>query len=172
MTDNALVLSSLDTTTGASVFLDGAEQWRNYRVEALIDWQQGQSISLLGRFQDSKNFVACTFNDGGIRIEERVHGKQRIVATTTWEGLIEKSTFKPAASVVGQTITCSIDDVAILSGEGLNPSLQKGGIGFTAWDAVPNNSTIRIHEVNVTDTVSAGTVINPRAGPLAPSPAS
>jgi peptidoglycan/xylan/chitin deacetylase (PgdA/CDA1 family) len=161
MTDIALVLSSHATTTGASVFLDGTAHWHNYRFEAVIDWQQGQSLSLLTRFQNSENFVACTFSDGGIRIEERVHGEQRIVATATLEGALEKGTFTPAMSVVGQTITCSIDDVLILSGDGLSPLLQKGGIGFATWDAVPNNSTIRIRTINVTDASSAGTVINP-----------
>src|SRR5688500_14446280 len=76
-------LRSHATTTGASVFLDGTAHWQTYRFEAVIDWQQGQSLSLLTRFQDSENYVACTFSDQGVRIEERVKGEQRIVATTT-----------------------------------------------------------------------------------------
>jgi hypothetical protein len=172
MTDNTLVLSSHATTTGASVFLDGTAHWRHYRFEASIDWLQGQSLSLLTRFHDRENFAACTFSDSGIRIEEWVHGEQHLVATTTLEGPIAKGTFRPAVSVVGQTITCGIDDAVILSAEGLNPLLQKGGIGFTAWDAMPTNSTIRIHRVNVTDASPAGAPVSPRAIPLVPAPES
>jgi hypothetical protein len=154
----ALELSSRTTATGASAFLDGAEHWRDYLYAATLDWQRGQSVSLLARFQDSEHFVACTFTDAGVRIEERVTGVNRIVATSTLDVPIDKSSFAAAIRVAGQRAACLIGDTVVVSGSGLNPLFRRGSIGFKTWDPVPGQSTIRVRQISVTATTEESPV--------------
>lgn len=155
ITEGALGLGSHATTTGALAFLDGTGLWRDYLYEAEIGWQRGQSVSLLARFQDGENFVSCTFTDAGVRIEERVNGINRIVATSTLELPILKHYFTPAISVAENTTACLIGDELVASGSGLTPSLRHGGIGLKTWDPVPGQSTIRVQHVRAVATSSA-----------------
>lgn len=150
VTDSALGLGSHATTTGALAFLDGAAHWRDYLYEAEIDWQRGQSVSLIARFQDDENFVACTFTDAGVRIEEPVNGINRIAATSTLDVPILKQCFTPAISVVGNTTACLTGDELVASISDLSPSLRQGGIGLKTWDSVPNQTAIRVNHVQVT----------------------
>jgi len=67
---------------------------------------------------------------------------------------VVKQSFMPAISVAGNTTACFIGDELVASTIGLNPSLYQGGIGLRTWDAVPNQTAIRVNQVRVTATSS------------------
>ncbi|MEK7649369.1 MAG: polysaccharide deacetylase family protein [Patescibacteria group bacterium] len=147
--NSSLVLRAGEKTTGAAVVLDGTRNWENYHLKALIDWTRGESLSLVARYKDSKNFTSCNVSGRFIRIDESINGERKKIAETSIDQNFswDNATFE--LSVHKNTIKCFIDGEELLSVDSLDSSLDRGGIGFKVWDPVENNSEVIVNQLIV-----------------------
>jgi len=144
-----LNISATNSSTGASVFLDGTLLWTNYTFNTLIDWNKGSHVSLIGRFKDSENYVACSFSDKGLRIEQYLNGKKRIMVERETFFEMPKDDIKLGIRVNKDKVECLVNGSVVAYTYYLSPALSNGGIGFKTWDPQINNSEIIIKEVLV-----------------------
>ena len=145
-----LTLKATPDTTGGAVFLDGSFLWDDYHFEVDLAAHQGESLSLLGRFRDSANFVTCTFEDGRISVAERLGDVESVLAT------VQATTSLNAGGrlgmhVQGTTVDCLLDGNPVLHSDSMSPTLNHGGVGIKNWSPVAGKAhstvrTIRIRE--------------------------
>ncbi|HTR18829.1 MAG TPA: polysaccharide deacetylase family protein [Candidatus Paceibacterota bacterium] len=132
-TSSGLVLSADPTTSGADSFLNGSGWWGNYYFSAVVDWRRGSDISLFARNAEDETYVACAFSSTYVEIERHTGEAQTNLASTDQEFSGPGATVHVGIGVVGDTVTCYENDVAVLSATSASiPS--KGGIGVEVWD--------------------------------------
>lgn len=150
--DGSIAIGAAPNTTGSSVFLEGTYLWENYDFLAVLDLLKGQSISLLARYKDNENFATCVFSTDLVRVEERIHGKDRILAESR-EPLylmeLPKENLRFGIRISGDTVQCTVDSAIRVSASGLARELVHGGIGFKTWDPTLGNSEVRVRQVTV-----------------------
>src|SRR5262249_25580016 len=69
-----LALSATPKTSGADAFLNGSGWWTNYYFSAVIDWQNGESVSLIARNHDDETYLACAFTPTEAVVELHQNG--------------------------------------------------------------------------------------------------
>jgi hypothetical protein len=153
--NNRLELAAGTTTTGAIAFLDGTHEWDDYAYTASAVRISGDFISLVSRFQNNNNYVSCWFSDREVKIMEKVGGVERTLAKVrnTLESGDTGATL--GMSVSGQTARCLEGQQVVASVSGIHRELSKGGIGFIAWDRVPNTAALSVLSVSVAPTQDA-----------------
>lgn len=151
MENNNLKISSSETTTGASVFLDGSYFWGDYVFNTTIDWIKGSHISLAARFKDENDYVTCAFSDDNIRIEQKIAGKTRNIVDKKNTYDIPKENLRLGVSVVGDTVRCYVNGNEMAYAYYLSPILGNGGIGIKTWDKELGNSEIKVKNVSVSE---------------------
>jgi peptidoglycan/xylan/chitin deacetylase (PgdA/CDA1 family) len=148
--DQSLDIAADAGRTGGSVFLDGTYDWNDYQFSAIADWKSGANILLMARYQDSSNYVACSYGSDLIHIQQSLKGDQRIIAGTSSPiGKPPHTGMNIGIRVQGRQVTCLLDGVAKTQTRFLDPSLNVGGIGFKTWDPQPNNSQMTIKSFSV-----------------------
>ena len=148
--DDSMILSSRDSTTGGSAFLDGTHLWQNYVLRSKVDLVKGQTFSILARYADSKNYVSCSFSPTYIKIERTVDGLSRTLVKRkgNFEFIGKEREF--GIAVYDDAVNCYVDDkIAVKLYGGLHENLGQGGIGFKTWDSEMNNSGIIVKEISV-----------------------
>lgn len=147
--DSAIRIGSYPGTIGSLVFLDGSNLWENYVVKSRVDLVKGQTFSLLARYKNDNNYVACVFTPGSIRIEQMVDGGKKVTRE-------QKENFRPidknrevGIGVHGEDVDCYADGKIAISGYNISGIAERGGIGFETWDPEVNNSEMIIKEVSV-----------------------
>jgi peptidoglycan/xylan/chitin deacetylase (PgdA/CDA1 family) len=150
-TGGTLTLSAASDTTGASVFLNGGNLWRNYKFTAYMDWKSGSHVSLFARFKDNNNYLACVFSDGLVSIQKHKAG----ASETLWGVPHKVDSFggqQLAITVKDDSVGCSVGDEEVLSSpiyEYDSGKLSEGGIGFYTWDARRGVAKIEVNNVKV-----------------------
>ncbi len=146
--DGSLIIGSKDLSTGGSVLLDGTYLWRNYVLKAEIEPRKGDYFTLIGRFQDNRNYVSCKYSSDSVSIEQIVSGQRE--SLKTWNA--EKGPIGDL-SVVGialneNTAGCYVG-LDVVASTSISTQLKNGGIGFNTWDSEPGNSMLIISSVKV-----------------------
>ena len=147
--NNSIVLSSHASTTGASIFLDGSYLWDNYSYSANITWVKGRNTSLLARYKDDENYVACNFSGDNVRIEQRLNNKNRVMVEIKNYVNFSKNDLNLGIKVKKDKVECLINGNIVAYTYYLSPALSIGGIGFKTWDSQMNNSELIVKNVSV-----------------------
>lgn len=146
--DNSMILDSYFSTTGSSVFLDGARSWKDYVFNAKVDWKKGSNVVLLARYNDSDNYLDCNFSSKWLGIEKVIDGK-KFIKENKIDADFSKTNLNLGIKVNGENIECMLDNKIIGSADIETDKLSKGGIGFKVWDKEVGNSELEVLEVSV-----------------------
>lgn len=145
-------ISAIASTTGAEAVLVGSENWFDYSYNINFNVNRNGTFSMLGRFVDENNFIACTFSADAVSIQQRLNGVSTNLATARIKILQEGSVYistQVNMKVIGNKISCSGtggEDVVATINES---KFLKGGIGLAIWHSVPNISQLELREVTV-----------------------
>lgn len=146
--DNLMILGSR-SSTGGSVFLDGSYQWKDYIFKGEIELLKGQTFTLLARYKDGDNYVACGFTPEFVRIERMAGGKSELVAERKGNLVFMGKNREVGIRVQNNNIDCYADGNIVAAASDLNNISEYGGIGFETWDPQVNNSELIIKNVSV-----------------------
>ncbi len=152
--DGALELIPATEASGAAVILDGSQTWRDYSVRAEIE-TNNRGVYVWTRFKDDRNNVACNFGNGFAHVEQILDGQKNVLRGIRSPELGVPQRAVIEARVTGRTLSCLIDGKVIVSSSFLDPSLDRGGIGFKTWDAVIKSS-LKIYSLTVTPITQEG----------------
>ena len=142
---------SVSTTSTGGLHLEGSLQnngaeaiypksmdWTDYRYQADVSVANG-NISLIGRYVDSNNFLACSFAKNWVEIDQVYNGTSTVLISKSVDGILPgtdgltKAT-SVAMDVKGSTVGCAgygpTDNVTYTLPPG---SPLKGGIGVESW---------------------------------------
>lgn len=144
-----LYVSANKTSTGALAILDGSLSWTDYIFKIETDWNKGDNISLFGRVRNVENYVACSFTDRGLRIEQYLKGKKRIMVEKNTFFEMPKKSIQLGIVVNKDKVECLVNGNSVIYTYYLSPALSHGGIGIKTWDPVVNNSEIMVTKVDV-----------------------
>lgn len=142
--NNSMFMRAAEAGTSASVALDGTSLWQNYTFSAKVNWQRGSDVTLVTRYKDENNFVACTFGAKRIRVEQRIDKQRVILQDKPTKLTIPKDGVKLSASVNDSEISCSDSVTTATVTKPITPA--QGGIGIKLWDARVGNAQIEIKE--------------------------
>lgn len=144
-----LTLNAKEGETGSAVVLDGSHDWTDYALTATVKLPKNNGVYVWVRFQDDNNNAACNIGRDFAHVEETIGGKSNVLKGIREKISLPSDFFTVTAMVKGREISCYLDGKLLVSSPFLDPSLDKGGVGFKAWDYVPNNSEILVKDVSV-----------------------
>lgn len=72
--EDRMILKTDDGSNGASVYLDGTYNWKDYAFSADIGINQSESISMIGAYQDRNTYYSCDFSEGYISLRHKFGG--------------------------------------------------------------------------------------------------
>lgn len=153
ISDNSLNLFSLDATTGSFAFLDGTREWRDYFYALRASLQKGTHVSLVSRFIDSNNNVACVFSVGIVRIEQKVNGVTTVMAHVPNPVSVPPDSIHFGMSVAGKVVKCFEGSRIVASTQRLSGKIDHGGIALQVWDTRTHNAFLSVYSL---DAVSIG----------------
>jgi peptidoglycan/xylan/chitin deacetylase (PgdA/CDA1 family) len=136
--------------TGSAVVLDGTRAWSDYSVSLTVESPSQSGVYLWVRFQDDYNHAGCNFGNGFVHIEQTLNGESRTIKGVVSPDLkIPAGIFTIGARANGRSVTCFINDVAIVESSFVQQELLSGGIGVKTWDATPGLATLFVKKVQV-----------------------
>ncbi len=144
----AIALSGNSQTTGASVFLNGSAWWSDYLFTALLDWQRGETLSLLARV-DNQNYISCAFS--GTRVIIAWHNDGASQETITAKEYQFQGSPHDAHLGIGvalNRVTCYEEGTAVVSGVSRYMT-RNGGIGVEVWDKTPGIAKSVLKSVDI-----------------------
>lgn len=150
---NDLLLRATGSTTGAMATLPGSEQWTDYSYTASVIANANGGFSLIARYTDTNNFIACTFNGPYVAINQTLNGKRTQVASAHLKVPPLPSVYvstNARIDVKGNHISCSATGAEDLGYDVTDSTLLKGGIGVSIWYSVLGVSTLDLQSVKVT----------------------
>jgi peptidoglycan/xylan/chitin deacetylase (PgdA/CDA1 family) len=134
------------TNTSTGVLLDGSQTWRNYTYTADLQWQAGQNVTLIGRYQDAKNYVACSFSTSFTTIRQTKNG---VVSTLQQlNHTLPPGKTKLALSLRGNQISCGANGTQLISANA-NAAPEQGMIGLNIYDPTKGLAQIDVTRVAV-----------------------
>lgn len=147
-------------TSGSFNILDGTLPWKNYLYTSVLDWKNGSHVSLVARYQDSGNYVTCTFSDTQVRIEERIDGKIKKVVDSKINLSFSKEKLALSISVFDNKVKCYIGDKKVSETFDLQSTMNYGGIGIKTWDEKNNISDVATTLVSVKNVTNKTVVLD------------
>jgi hypothetical protein len=157
-TAGVLSIGASATGTGSGAFFTGSYGWSNYSFSATIDWVKGQTFDLIARYQDSDDYVVCSYNEQQVglvtmNLDQFIDGKQVNLAygSVSNYNQLGGAGLPVAIEVHGDQGACGFDGHEIstaIDATTLTPT-SWGAIGFSTWDPNTNNSEIVVHNVSV-----------------------
>ncbi|HEV8666428.1 MAG TPA: peptidoglycan-binding domain-containing protein [Candidatus Paceibacterota bacterium] len=151
----ALHLEGTLTNNGAEAIYPTSMNWTNYRYQANVSVANG-NISLIGRYVDANNFLACSFANNWVEIDQVVNGTSTVLASKSVQGILPATngmtqTTSVAMDVQGNTVGCAgygpTDNVTYTLPAG---SPMTGGIGVESWYQTPLADKLDLESVQVT----------------------
>lgn len=147
--DKAIKIGSHAGTTGSLVFLDGSNLWGNYVFKSRVDLIRGQVFSLLARYKNDNNYVACVFTTESIRIEQMANGERRVVRELKGNFESIGNNREVGIGAYDDKVNCYVDGKITLEEFNSSAMLEHGGIGFKTWDPTLGNSELILKSVSV-----------------------
>ena len=146
--DNGLTLKT-DNSEGGSVILDGSFAWTDYNFVANVKWDKGDSMSLIARYVNDGNYVACNITDDSIKAQQTIDKKESKLSDVSGQFLLRKDVeFSAGIKVKGDLVECIIDGDTVTSAK-LKANSISGGIGFKNWAVEENESRVFIKNIKV-----------------------
>ena len=147
--DNKLQIKSTESSSGALVFLDGAQHWAGYQFNAEVHTIKGEAIILVANYEDELNYDSCVFSTKYVKIEQTVKGTKKTLAQRKGDSTFVGTTRQLGISTKNNQLSCYIDSTLIVKSKPVDTVKNSGGIGFKIWDPTLNNSEIEIKNVSV-----------------------
>jgi hypothetical protein len=147
--NNELLVSSTDKTTGGAAFLVGSSDWKNYRLDAGIQWLMGDTFSIHTRVFNANNFLTCDFSGSQVQIRSKINGQTTILASKKITEAFDPAGAKLSVEVNNNSMSCYINDKEIITSKLKDIPFQNGGIGFSTWDKELGNSAILVNSLVV-----------------------
>ena len=147
--ENVFLAKSNSNSTSSMTYLDGSYLWKDYEFTLKGNWDKGEYVSLIARYQDSNNYLGCSFRNGSVSIEKRVQNSDQKIATRLYNIHSGAKNITLGVKVSGSGIVCSVNGQAVLSNAAVAGSISNGGIGIKTWDPQPANSQLTINDINV-----------------------
>ena len=146
ITGEGLKIKSPEGSNSVLIYLDGSYLWQNYIFKVVADKTSGRNLSLLARYNNSKEFVACEFENDDVSISVTLKGEKNKIATKKYAQNSLNNTAL-AIKVYGDIIHCEVDDLEVISAKSLIP--EKGGVGLKFWDPEENNVDVFIKSTSI-----------------------
>jgi hypothetical protein len=157
--NDVLTIGANSAVTENGALLKGSDAWSNYTVQANVDWIRGDSFSLVARYVDDKNYVACEFTEptvGRVReiLSQYINGKEYRLAVGDLQNYNQQGGGGIVAGIEVQEGQgqCSFNGHAI-STVFANSHLSApfaGQVGFKTWYGESYNGEIVVHSVGIT----------------------
>lgn len=155
---DSLSIGASKSGTGGGVLLGNTNTWGDYTFNTTLDWVQGETFGLMGRYVDDNNYTACEFDEqnlGDVTIDlvQYVNGNENTLVTgdvQNWD-TVGGTNIAVSMELQGTQGTCSFNNHVISNasnGTTLNPPYT-GRVGFTTWDPDTNNSKIVVKDIDV-----------------------
>jgi peptidoglycan/xylan/chitin deacetylase (PgdA/CDA1 family) len=142
------ISDSADDDSGMS-FLSGSYLWKEYFLKVKVSMQNGGAFSLLARYRDENNHVACDFSDNHVALTSRVGSQDQLISEVPLVTRLETGRVADAGvAVFGRWAGCSLDGRIVASGI-VGESLANGGIGFKMWDTGKKGSSLVVSALKV-----------------------
>lgn len=150
VTDGSLVLAATPITTGALGFLDGTGAWRDYAYSIRARLGASGYVSLLSRFHDESNYVACVFGDDQVRITRKADGFETTMDKRVRDTSLAGRDLAFSMAVDGGSVRCYEDgDLAAEAEYAVSSDGGSGGIGVQVWHETPGQAELRVDELSV-----------------------
>lgn len=150
--EGIFIIGSTGSTTGASVVLNGSENWVDYDYTVNIVANGNGSFSLLGRYIDGNNFVACSFSGNSVWIQEKIDGNSKNVASTHVDLPLVNSVFRSTEvnmKISGNRVICSATGADDVVGEINSSRFVRGGVGISIWHSVLGVTSLQLRSVKI-----------------------
>src|SRR3989338_134013 len=147
--DNQLIIKSTEKSSSALIFLDGTQNWADYKFNAKVYTSKGEVITLIANYKDELNHDSCLFSTKYVRIERNINGTKKILVQRKGDSIFKGATRDLGIVTHDSQISCYIDNNLIVESKPLDTIKSSGGIGFKIWDPILNNSEIKIKSINV-----------------------
>lgn len=125
--------------TGAGVLLDGTRLWNNVNYNVTVNWHAGDTVTLVARYQDTNNYVACVFNPLATYVQQDIKGAKSTIGAKGKGAAREQTTLQ--MTVLGDTITCGQNNAELAKASGVSQQ-EHGSIGIQSWDSKPDTSLV------------------------------
>jgi len=151
--EDEMYIGSNASTTSSLVTLQGSEDWVNYKFNTLVDWYQGSSFTLVARYKDSKNYVACSFSlyGRGVRLFKVINGKTYDYGQSPQLPIPAVGPWKNnnlSISVTGNHIECLRNNESVLRDD-MAGIPSAGGVGLKTWNYSVNQALIGVKKIVV-----------------------
>ena len=146
--NSSLRLKSSEVATGAFVFLDGTKHWQDYMYKVTLDREEGDYVSLFARIQNNENYIACTFSDEKVKIDQQVNGRLTNLVQVDNPVTAPSTQVTLGMLVEGSHVKCFVGRT-VVAYDLVQRNFRTGGIGLRIWDESVGNASINIHNLEV-----------------------
>jgi hypothetical protein len=151
--DNILIFGTNASTTSSQAVLIGSQDWTNYKFNVLLTWSSGSSATLVARYKDQKNYVACSFGEYGssVRLYKVVNGVSKTVAQSPRLPYPSIEAWKDnnfSISVDKNAVSCLKDGEWIVRGD-LEDIPLSGSVGIKTYDRINGHAQVKVSSLSV-----------------------
>ena len=144
---STLALAAAPDSTGAAVFLDGTERWKNYRIDAKVAWQAG-TISLIARHTETDTpYLDCAFSQDYLYLERHTKNTHVTLARTPYAPPPLPTTATISMTVDGTSASC--DAYGASASASVTDVPSAGGIGASVWDTPLGTARSTLESISV-----------------------
>jgi peptidoglycan/xylan/chitin deacetylase (PgdA/CDA1 family) len=141
------------SSTASMIILSDTQKLSDYKVSVGIDWLRGSSFSLVARYKDKNNYLACSYSKQGryATLYFVKNGVSKKIGRTPelpvpyfdkWENR------RFGMKVIGDKVECLTKEGMVLNY--VLPTMPtEGGIGLKSWDKRMQYSNIMVKDVDV-----------------------
>jgi len=152
-TDGIFTLKASPETNGGQISLKNSNELKDYTVTIDSQVKQG-TITIIVRYVNDDNFLACNFSGRYIEIVQKVNGQSSVVAYTSVAEYPYATFFNEntnlGVSVNGNTIGCTlVGNEFNISFNKVDSKLSKGGVAIQTWVNAKGISEINIRKISV-----------------------
>ncbi len=143
-----LRLAANKNTTGAAAFLNGSGAWEDYLYTAEFEWESGNNVSLMARYRNNSNYLACAYANGRVSLQEQTSTGRTTLAVASHE-IEDEGVVSLTMGVRGRVGICYANGESVVSGTITNPLLVRGGVGMQIWDSEFGKASINLTGIDV-----------------------
>lgn len=147
VSNGALSLTASPQTSGAAALLNGSSLWQDYSLAAAVDWQEGDAVSLVGRYRgDSSSFFSCAFTKDRIILQTHQNGEISALKSETYDPA-DASKFSVSMSMRGSTLSCGAGGVEV-SADAPGAFVHAGSAGIQIWGRAQGAESLLVKSVS------------------------
>jgi len=156
MNNGTLSLEPSSDSSSATLFLEGSKPWKDYTFSALLDWNKGNKVSLVSRYEFISTYLACEISDQYIQLISEFAGKNELLSEIPIpeEKKPNRNNLEVTIKATGNKIECSVNKNLTVSYANVRDEQLSGGIGFRISNNELGNANLTIKKVQVIENSS------------------